>query len=299
MRALRAIIAVCIVLFMAVASYSAEGVKLRYDLSIYQDAKAGQLRYPEGIACDKSTIIVADTANDRLVKYTIQEKEAKGGEEIRVAQLSQPIRLQINSKGDIFALDGKQRRIVNLDRSGQFKAVVAIEGAPPPAVVPRSFKIDRDNLLYVLDIAGNRVIVCSPDGKFQRQIEIPKESGFASDLAVDLRGNILVLDSVYEQLYSAPKGASAFSALKTSFKEYLLFPVAISVDNRVTIFVTDGNGGAIAVLAPDGTFLGKQLSEGRNEASLFFPSQTCINEEGKIFVADRGNNRVQVFTVVR
>ncbi len=38
---------------------------------------------------------------------------------------------------------------------------------------------------------------------------------------------------------------------------------------------------------------------GWKEGLLYYPSQLCINEKGEIFIADRNNNRIQIFTVVQ
>jgi DNA-binding beta-propeller fold protein YncE len=285
------------VLFLPLVSTAAETVKLRHTVSVYADEKGAGLQHPEGIACnDKSLLVVGDTGNGRLVRFTFQEGNVKGGTEIRIPQLSNPIRIQINSKGEIFALDGKQRRIVRLAPDGSFKGYVTAEGASPSAIVPRSFKIDRDDAIYVLDVFSARVLLLNPDGKFQKQIAFPKEYGFFSDLAVDPKGNVLLIDSVNGRAFSAAKSATSFSPLGGSLKEHLSFPASLTTDNRGTIYITDENGGAIGILSQDGAFLGKQLSMGWNEGLLYYPSQVCVNERGETFIADRGNSRVQVFT---
>jgi hypothetical protein len=38
---------------------------------------------------------------------------------------------------------------------------------------------------------------------------------------------------------------------------------------------------------------------GWNEGLLYYPSQMCLNEKGEVFIADRGNSRVQVFSIVK
>lgn len=86
----------------------------------------------DSILDDKSLLIVGDTGNERLLRYSYQDRNLKGGTEIKVPELSNPIRLQINSKGEIFALDGKKRRIFRLSPEGAFKGYVDAEGVPSP-----------------------------------------------------------------------------------------------------------------------------------------------------------------------
>jgi DNA-binding beta-propeller fold protein YncE len=297
----RRVLIVAAVLSFPLVSQASEMAKLRYAQSVYQDNKGVGVSYPEGVAfSEKYGLIVGDTANDRLVRYAFENGALKAGTEIKIPQLSQPVRIQVSSKGDILALDGKQRHIVRLSAEGTFKSYVTAEGAPGgSAVVPRSFKIDRDDNIYVLDIFSARVLLLDPDGKYRKEIAFPKDYGFFSDLAVDPKGTILVIDPVKSILFSAPKNGSAFSPLGGSLKEYLSFPVGLTTDSLGTIYIVDANGADIGIVGQDGSFLGKQLGMGRTDGLLYYPSQMCIRGNGDVFIADRGNSRVQEFTPVK
>ena len=294
------ILIICAVL-LPMKSFSAEAVNLKYIQSIYFDEKGSSMKQPEGVACsDKSVLVVGDTGNDRLVRYTFQEKSLKAGTEIKIPQLSNPIRIQINSKGEIFTLDGKKRRILRLNPDGTFKGYVDGEGIPSPSsFVPRSFKIDTQNNIYILDIFSARVLMLTPEGKYQKQIPFPKEFGFFSDLTVDSKGTLLLIDCIKARVFSATKDSNNFSPLTKNLREYLNFPTSITTDNRGTIYIVDENGSGIVILGQDGSFQGRQLNMGWNEGLLYFPSQMCINDKGEVFIADRGNSRVQIFTLIK
>ena len=289
------------IVLLPMKSFSAETVKFRYLQSVYFDEKGGGLKQPEGVACnEKSLLIVGDTGNDRLLQYTFQEKSLKAGNEIKIPQLTNPIRIQINSKGEIFVLDGKKRRIIRLNADGTFKGYVDAEGIPSPSTfVPRSFKIDRNNNIYILDIFSARVLVLNSEGKYQRQIPFPKDYGFFSDLSVDSKGTLLLIDCVKAMVFSAAKDSNSFSSLTKNLREYLYFPTSITTDNRGTIYVVDQNGSGIVILGQDGSFQGRQLNMGWNEGLLYFPSQMCVNDNGEVFIADRDNSRVQIFALVK
>jgi DNA-binding beta-propeller fold protein YncE len=289
------------ILLLPMKSFSAETVKFRYLQSVYFDERGGGLKQPEGVACnERSLLVVGDTGNDRLLRYTFQERSLKPGTEIKIPQLSNPIRIQINSKGEIFALDGKRRRVVRLTPEGAFKGYVEPEGIPSPSTfVPRSIKIDANNNIYILDIFSGRVLVLNSEGKYQKQIPFPKDYGFFSDLSVDSKGNLLLIDSVKAMVFSAPKDSNSFSPLTKSLREHLHFPTSITVDKRGTIYIVDENGGGVVLLGGDGSFMGRQLTMGWNEGLLYYPSQMSINEKGEVFIADRGNSRIQIFTLVK
>lgn len=288
-------------LFFPGSVFGAEPIKFRHIQSVYFDEKGMGLKEPEGLACNEKTLlIVGDTGNGRLLRYNFQERGVKAGTEIKIPQLSNPIRVQVNSKGEILALDGKKRRIIRLSPEGAFKGYVEPEGVPSPSTfVPRSFKIDRDNNIYILDIFSARVLVLNPEGKYQKQILFPSDHGFFSDLSVDSKSNLLLVDCVKAMVFSASKGSDRFSPLTKSLREYLNFPTNITTDNRGIIYVVDENGSGIVILGQDGSYLGRQLSMGWNEGLLYYPAQLAINEKGEAFIADRGNNRVQIFAVVQ
>jgi sugar lactone lactonase YvrE len=288
-------------LFPPVKTFSAETLKLKHVQSIYFDEKGTGMKQPEGVACnDKSLLVIGDTGNNRLLRYSYQDRSLKGGSEIKVQQLSNPIRLQITSRGEIIALDGKKRRILRLNPDGTFKGYVDGEGIPSPSIfVPRSFKLDPQNNIYILDIFSARVLTFNPEGKYQRQVPFPKEYGFFSDLSVDSRGTLFLIDSVNAMVFSAAKDANSFSPITKSLREYLDFPTSLTMDNRGILYVVDENGGGIVILGRDGTYMGRQLSLGWNEGQLYFPSQICLNEKGEVFIADQGNSRVQIFTLVK
>jgi hypothetical protein len=100
-------------------------------------------------------------------------------------------------------------------------------------------------------------------------------------------------------LFSAAKDSNGFSPLTKSLREYLNFPTSMAIDNQGRLYVVDENGGGIVLLGRDGTYMGRQLSMGRNEGLLYYPSQAAINGKGEVFIADRGNSRVQIFNIIK
>jgi sugar lactone lactonase YvrE len=291
--------AVLVPVVVPVTSVGAAGVKFRHIISVYSDDKGVGLRQPEGVACnEESLLVVADTGNGRLLRYTFGDKTLRtGASQIKIPQLSYPVRVKINSKNEMYVLDGKQRRIIRMTPEGEFKEYVEPTGLPSPtSYVVRSFDIDKNNYLYLLDIFSRRVLVLEPDGRYLRHIEFPKDYGFFSDLAVDFRGNVLLIDSLKAVVFSAHKDSATFTPLSESLHEYTRFPACLTTDKRGRIYLVDRNGSRIIILGQNGSFLGRQSGMGWREGLLNYPSQLCINNKGEVFVADTKNNRVQIFT---
>jgi len=302
---MKALIKTCVILSVVMTtvlapmtSFSGASLKFRHVVSIYSDDKDISLKEPESIACnEKSLLLVADTGNGRLLRYIFQSNVLEAGvKEFKVPQLLYPIKTRINSKGEIFVLDGKQRRIIHLTPEGVFKGYLDPIGLSSPATfVPRSFALDEKDNIYILDIFSRRVLVLNPEGKYLRQIKFPKDFGFFSDLTVDLRGSVFLIDSVNAVVFSAAKNSVKFSSLTEKLKQYMRFPTVIATDDRGRIYLVDRNDSKIIILGQDGSFIGRLSAQGWKEGHLYHPSDMCINSKGDVFIADTSNSRIQIF----
>ena len=297
MRRAFTILAALVLISGSVAAFGAGKMRMRWVTSIYSGPNGVGLKYPEGVACGEDYLVVADTGNSRLLRFSYEDDAATPEAEFPLPK-SAPIMVQVNSKGELYFLDGAERRIVGVSATGEPLGVLDPKGLPSSAeVVPKSFRIDHEDNVYILDIFSAAVLVLDAGGNYLRHVSFPEEYGFFSDLAVDQQGTILLLDSVEAVVYSALATADGFSPLTKSVKEYVNFPTGLSTDDEGVIYVVDQYGSGLALIAADGSFLGRRLGMGWNESGLYFPSQVCVNEDGVVFIADRNNSRVQVFTV--
>jgi sugar lactone lactonase YvrE len=294
---LNAIVFAAASLAISAGAYAAEAVKLKLMAPIYVDGKGAGIKQPEGVSCREDSVLIADTGNGRILRYAYAGGNWTPGVEIVLPQVSYPIRVEANSKGDIFVLDGKLRRIARIAPTGEFQGYVDPTGEMQGTVVPRSFRIDKNDNLIVLDVFSARVLVLEPSGKIQRQIPFPKEYGFFSDLAVDAGGNIFLIDSIQKKVFAAAKNSQSVTPLSDSLNEEALFPTSIAIDKRGSIFLVDQNGSGVLIVGQDGSFRGRRLGMGWKEGFLRYPSQLCITENGNVFIADRGNNRIEAFLI--
>ena len=297
MRNILIFFAVFLLLLEAPGVAAAEPAKLKHVVSLYTDNAEGPFKYPEGVACSTSSVLVADTGNNRIVRFSIQGQSFSADAVFPTPQAF-PLVVQMNSKGEIYALDGKERRIIKLNSAGEPQGHLAPKNVPSPAnIVPRSFRIDRKDKIYLLDIFSERVIVLSPDEQYEGQIAFPEGYGFFSDLTVTPQGVVYLLDSVRAVIYKAAPGAGAFEPMTPSMKDAMNFPKSFSLDSGGNLYVVDQYGSGLALVSRDGSFLGRRLGMGWEEGQLYYPSDVCINDQDTIFIADRNNNRVQIFSV--
>ena len=286
-----------ILLFLGSGPAAAEKVRIKYVTAAYNGANGASLQRPEGVACDGDAFWVADTGNNRLLRFALKDQTLSAEAEIEVTNAS-PTVIQVNSKGEIYVLNTKERRIVLLNAQGEPKGFVTPKNMPgDKQVTPKSFKIDGEDNIYILDLFSSRVLVLDPKGQYRREIAFPEEHGFFSDLAVDSRGTIFLLDSVKSEIQTANADAESFTLLTKNLEEFVNFPTSLAVDSRNgNIYVVDQYGSGLALVGRDGSFLGRKLGLGWKESLLYYPAQICLAQDGHIFIADRNNNRAQLFT---
>ncbi len=284
-----------IILLLPLHALGADEIRFKPARSLYADSQGVGMKRPEGVACSRDRLAIADTGNGRMLLYKIVDGEPRNGKELQLSQVMYPIRLALSSKGDIYIIDGRQRKVARVNAEGVFQQYLEITGLPVEGmVVPAGICTDDKDSLYLFDVAGSRVLVFGEDGKYQRQIVFPKEYGFISDLTVDARGTVFLLDAVNAMVYSNAKDPAVFVAVTEKLKDDMKFPSNIVAGENGLLYISDQNGGGIVVIRPDGT-VKRLFSLGWKEGTLRYPTQLCLDSGGDLFIADRENSRVQEF----
>jgi hypothetical protein len=293
-----ALSALALALVVPPAGAQAQAVGLRFEKSIYVDDKDVPLKAPEGVACTDGAFVVADTGNARIITYGYKDGALSGGAAIKLPQLSHPVRLQLDRSGDLLVLDRKARKIGRVDVKRSFAGWLEVKGvADGAAVIPGAFKLDAADNVYLLDLAARRVLLLDPGGSVTKEIPLPKDGEF-TDVAVDAAGKIYVVDASHASVWAAEKGAGAFQQISKPMKDRMSFPAYLFID-RGRLVLVDQNGMGVVLLGPDGSYQGRELGIGWSDGQLYYPAQVCMNGAGEVFVADRQNNRVQVFVAKR
>ena len=288
-----------LILLTALGTVSAaEIVKLKPTDVLYGDDKGVGLREPYAVGCSATSIVIADSGSGRLVVYSVSGRTVRATASIALPEIPFPVRVAILRSGKLLALDGRSRKIARLAASGELEEWVELSGGAAPVAI-RSFAVDDSERIWILDVGGSKVLVVDASGRVERTVAFAKDAGSPADLAVDDRGDVYVVDSVRRRVDVARKDDTELKPLTASMTQDMDFPTALTVDAEGNIFVVDENGGGVVVVGRDGSFRGRQLAMGWKDGLLRYPSGACLVAGSVLVIADRGNNRAQLFSVGR
>jgi hypothetical protein len=277
----------------------AETLRIRHVATLYADADKAPLRDPQGVGCGAGdAFLIADSGNGRVLRLEVSGPLIQVTGIVKLPEIAHPIRVDGDPAGTMVVLDGRSRRLARVRADGSFGGWIEIpraEGAAVPAI--RGFALGSGGAVIAADVAGRRVVQVSATGSLERALELPPEARSLADVAVDSRGSIYVLDGVGRRVWIARPGETGLAPLSGSLAEDLDFPGAIAVDPSGRLLVADLHGGGVVILGADGSFRGRQSAYGWKEGFLRYPADLCVGGRGLLAIADRENQRVQVFAV--
>ena len=278
---------------------AADAVQLRpLAAPVYVAEDGSGMLSPEGVGCGPATLLVADSGHSRILRYSMGNDDIRATSRYELPQIPSPIRAVLHPSGTILALDGKQRRVGKIGTDGAFAGYLDVRGADEPML--RSIAVGEaggDDSIYLLDLGGARVLVVDLAGELRRTIALPADHGFPADVAVDRAGGVFVLDSVKRRVFRAAVGEDTFAVFAGDLDDVLVFPLGIAADAAGRLYLADAHDGAVVVLGRDGGFRGRHSRMGWGPGLLRYPSGLCVLDDGYVVVADRGNNRVQLFAI--
>jgi DNA-binding beta-propeller fold protein YncE len=187
--------------------------------------------------------------------------------------LGEAMGVATNSKGHVFVFTRSQAtRLFEFDADGNY--LREIGAGNYGFVFAHAVRVDSEDNIWVVDEGSNMVIEFNPQGRviFTLGRRPPSTTG---------------------PVESDPRGKPASPApLLYVFDR----PTDIGWDEQGDIFVADGYGNSRVVkYDKDGHFLVQTPGHGSDPGQLDLPHSLQVDHEGNVYVADRSNNRIQVF----
>ena len=206
-----------------------------------------------------------------------------------------------------------RKGMVNLTQPGETEEQVL----PAPGLAswdPLGVRFDKDGNLLVTVVTDHSVRIFRANSlrsdmlvNFSGQVKTfglyGKEAGqfqFPNVAVVDSQGRIHVSDGNNGRvsIWDA-KGNYLLNYGRGTGDEALNLPRGAWLDNKDRLHVVDAIGHIVRVYDVTGdepTFLYKFGGLGNTDGLFYFPNDICMNDAGFLFIVDRENNRVQVWS---
>lgn len=241
-------------------------------------------------------IRVFDASGNHLFSFgSIKDGEA--------TKLQVPVHIAVDSQGDVYVTDRKLRALYVFDPDGRFLRKFP---APDDTWSPIGVAVDDDGTVFVTDVgdpAKHRVIVFDALGRqlaeFGRTKEVKeaRESvgSFYFPNAIALRDDLVFVADSNNRRVQVFDRSGAFKYLISTGG----IARGIAFDARGHLLVVDTL--ANEVDAYDALEGGRKLyslgGAGTGRGQFQFPNDVAVDPAGRLYVADRGNDQVQVWSM--
>ncbi len=210
--------------------------------------------------------------------------------------LRSPLGIAVGPDDRIYVADSNNHRIQVFGPSGAFLALWGgFGGLPGQFKYPYGVAVDADNNVYVADNSNRRVQKFTSDGVYITAWDGSASGGGAFgllyDVAVDRSGDVYVSDVTNHRVQKFTRDGT-FLSLLTDWPQGPT-GLAVGLDDR--ILVADYYYHCIYMFSPSSTPLGHWGSMGSGNGQFLGPSDLAFAPDGRIYVMDGPNNRVQIF----
>jgi len=215
-----------------------------------------------------------------------------------------PMAVAISVDGSVYVVEGGQGRLVRrFDTDGKPLGALAPPGTDSGTRMPVSVAVSPKGDVYVADRAAQAVDVYTGQGNYAGRLASPfgNEGWQPLGLGSDRAGNIYVTDVTpgkHRVVVLDPGGTLrlAFGQPGSDDGEFS-FPNAIAVDQKGTMFVSDGNNGRVQMFDAAGTFVGA-IEHGSGPGELGLPRGLAIDDSDHLlFVVDAARRAVQYYDI--
>jgi DNA-binding beta-propeller fold protein YncE len=254
---------------------------LHTPLAIARDAKTGDLiassfRTNEVVILDKQGFLIKKLG--------------------RSAGLVSPYGVAVDELGRIYVSEIQTGMVKILSPGGRLEDEIDLSKAMGRVVAPGRITLDRDGTLYVADLKDNVILVFNGRGDFVHSI-----AGFDYLQKAGLvNGHIIGLSAYGKtvQIFTKTgKMLSTFGGHGVISEQNFSFPSGFAVDSKGRLWITDAFQHRLRIFSLAGEHLFDFGKMQEKDGGFFFPVDLCFGRMGKLYVLEKGGERIQVFQV--
>lgn len=279
----------------------------------FPETPTPELRRPVSVIVSGGRVYVVDSAAGvvRVFDERGQERSVIGS-----GTLGTPVYIARDAaRGVLYVTDRQRRALVSFTDEGEhIGEVVPRSAAATPSVeatpwAPLGVAVDEQGLLYVTDVAKrHRLLVLKRDGIIVREIAGEQQARTGSGVVLSLEYPNAV-DVVADEIWVADSNNRRVVVFGRDgeFRRVITMPgmargldfISSEESTRPLVAVVDTLAQDVAVLDATGTVRGTFGEPGAGAGGLAFPNDVAVSADGtRLYVADTGNRRVQVWDIV-
>ncbi|MCK5213722.1 MAG: 6-bladed beta-propeller [Candidatus Omnitrophica bacterium] len=285
-------------LICAIILYVAGDARGDEEILFVQELKEGLQEPVDSVLYSTGDVYVLDKKACQVVVY---DKDGKmktqfGEPGSEAGQLSKPNSIAISLYGEIIIADTGNSRIQVFTPEGLFSYHLGGYGSMRGHfLLPTHVAVDHSGFIYVADEENKAVSKFSPRGVFLEMIAL---RGKPMDLDFDRQQNMYILFSEEGKIFKYhPKKAYKEMALNDIEGNHLQNSLAIAVDMRGDIYLIEKEGHTIKKYDKDANMRLSFGSRGKGKGQFHFPHSIKADIDGKIYIADTYNKRIQIIEV--
>ena len=257
----------------------------------------GEFDRPRGIAIGaEGRVYVADANNHRVQAFTPDGGwvNAWGEKGVEPGQLDTPYGVAVGGDGHVYVADTLNDRIQVFDAAG---GVGVIDGAGTeagPFEDPAGMATDADGNVYVADWENHRIQKFDRNGQFI--LEWTEAGATPLHRPLDVAADapfVYVADTGHDRIVKFQTDGAFIDAWAGEGE--LSWPSGLAVDDSGDVYVADSKHHRILKYSPEGDPIGAFGGFGSLPGQLKEPADVAVGPDGRVFVTDMGNNRIQVF----
>ena len=270
----------------------------------YAYGRPNVLHSPRHVATDsQSRVILSDPDGGG-----VHVLDPKGKNSFRIVsgadqRLRRPAGVAVDAEDNLYVADPVRGMVLVFDRDGTFVRYIGSYRGEPEYARPTGIAIDRQaKRLYLIDTPRNLVFVLDLNGKVlktigkQRNGTGTSEFDDPTEIAVNHK-HVFVLDrrgTRVQVLDTECKPAGSFD-LPHGLDPMINREDGLGTDQEGNVYVSSFNGSLIRIYSYDGRFLSCFGQPGQGAGEFAFPGGLWIDSSDRLYVADSGNGRVQLF----
>jgi DNA-binding beta-propeller fold protein YncE len=217
-----------------------------------------------------------------------------------------PVYLAVHpTTGDVYVGDRAAGKVYIYDGVGTFRSTFTPKDETN-TFSPLGIAVATDGTLYVADAASvkpadHRILVFAPDGTLRTTLG-KGELNYPNAILTGAQGEIYVTDSNNGRMVVIESSGKVTTLLARGIGDGDLgLPRGMAVDDKGRLFVVDTTDQMVRVFTTAASpteapaYVGSFGDQGREDGTFQFPNGVATDTRGRIYVADRENNRIQVW----